>query len=353
MAVVKGDGYGHGATAVGRAALRAGASELAVATVGEGAELRTVGITAPILVLSAIDPEEVGTALSFGLELTVGTEELFQAVAVAADAGGRRDQVGVHVKVDSGMRRYGARPDLAVALAERVANHRGLSLAGFSTHFAAADEPGLSATEDQAAIFDQALANLAERGVRPTVVHAANSAATIHSRRYHYGMVRVGIALYGLPPSAEIQLLPGMKPVMSLGSRVTRVVRLDPGDKVGYGRTYRAATEEHAVVVPVGYADGYPRALSNVGWMAIGRGRCPVIGRVSMDQTVIRIPEDLDVQVGTEVSVFGGGSEQEPTVQELARLVGTIPYEIVTQLTRRLPRQYLGGGEGYVHTEPG
>ena len=345
VAVVKANAYGHGATAIARSALAAGASGLAVATVGEGGRLRDAGIRASILILGPIEPREVEAALGCELAVTVATAPLLDAVAAAARAMALPAPAAVHVKADTGMRRYGAPPEEAVALARRVAADPALRLAGFSTHFAAADEADEGFTREQAARFDRCLAALAADGIRPAAVHAANSAAALRSRRYDYDLVRAGIALYGLPPSEDVPLLPGMRPVLALKSRVARIVTLAAGDTVGYGRTYRASGRERAGLVPIGYGDGYRRGLSGRAWMGVRGRRAPVLGRVSMDQTMVALPWDDGLVVGEEVVVAGGGEESgAPSVPELAGMVGTISYEIVTGLATRVPRRYLRGG---------
>lgn len=345
MAVVKGDGYGHGAVAVARSALAAGASALGVATVGEGAALRSAGIGAPILLLSAIDPAEAGAAVAHRLDLTVGTLELLAAIAEAARAGGLAEPPGVHVKVDSGMRRYGAERELAVVLAARVAADACLRLTGLSTHFANADEADEAVTQDQARCFERVVADLAAVGIEPELLHAANSAATLRSERYHYRLVRVGIALYGLAPSAAVVLPAELRPALTVTSRLTRVIGLEPGDGVGYGMTYRAARRERVAVVPIGYADGYRRGLSDRGWMGFRGGRAPLRGRVSMDQAVIGLDDGVAAAVGDEVVVIGDGRDGGPTVAELAEELGTISYEVVVGISGRVPRLYRSGGE--------
>jgi len=347
MAVVKADGYGHGAVPVANVALASGAAALGVATVGEGSALRRAGIAAPILVLGAVDPGEVADALELGLDLTVATDELLSAVQAASRARIGRRPVGVHVKVDTGMRRYGAPPELAVALARRVAADPELSLAGLCSHFAAADEPDEEPTAAQAELLDIVVAELAAEGVRAKQIHAANSAAALRSSRYHHDLVRVGIALYGLPPAAGFALPGGFRPALTVRSRVTRLIDLAPGDTVGYGRTYRAARAERAALVPIGYADGFRRALSNRGWMDVGGERAPVRGRVSMDQTVVGIGGDRPVRVGDEVVVVRGVEPAAaPSVVEIAETLETIPYEIVTTIGSRVPRTYVGPGSG-------
>ena len=298
MAVVKANGYGHGATAVARVALAAGATHLAVATVGEGVELRTAGLMAPTLVLSAVQESEVALAVQRRLDLTVGTDELLHALVAVARGPGVTSPVAVHVKIDTGMRRYGAAPAHAIELARAVASEPALRFAGVSTHFASADEVNDGFTVEQATCFDWCLAEMSRAGIRPEKVHAANSAAVLRSRRYDYDLVRVGIALYGLRPSPEVSLADGMRPIMSVESQISRVLPLQVGDTVGYGQTWRAETPERAAVIPIGYADGYARSLSNRGWMGRGGHPLPIRGRVSMDQTVVALPDGCEANVG-------------------------------------------------------
>jgi alanine racemase len=346
MAVVKADGYGHGAIMVARTALAAGAASLAVATVAEGVQLRAAGIAAPILTLGAIAATEADIALSHGLAVTVATSDLLNAISAAARRLKLPLPVAIHVKVDTGMRRYGATPALAVALAQRVASDPYLHFAGLSTHFAVADEPDERFTLDQAAMLEQCRMELAALGIRPARVHLANSAATLRSSRYHFDLVRVGIALYGLPPARGITLPPDVRPALTVRGRIARLIDLAPGDTVGYGRTYTVDTHRQAALVPIGYADGYRRGLSGVAWMGWQGARAPVLGRVSMDQTVIAVPAGVLPAIGDEVTVFGGtGEEGAPSTSELAELLGTISYEVVTGITDRVPHLYTRGGE--------
>ena len=341
MAVVKANAYGHGAAMVAQAALASGAIRLAVATVDEGRQLRQRGIQAPILVLSPIATAEAASAIGLGLDLTIATEELLAAVASAS-----RDAavpVAVHVKLDSGMHRYGAEPALSLALAQRVASVPSLRLAGFMTHFAASDETDERFTLEQASLFDHCIAELAALGIRPERRHMANSAAALRSRRYDADLVRFGIAMYGLRPSDAIALPSGVRPVLTVRSAIGRIHRLEPPSTVGYGRTYTPAKDEFVGLVPMGYADGYRRSLSNKAWMMVGGRPAPVTGRVSMDQTVIRLPADVDVKPGDDVVVLGG-AEGGPSVDEIADQLGTINYEIVTGLAARVPRHYLRDG---------
>jgi alanine racemase len=342
-AIVKANAYGHGAPAMAHAAAAAGADRLAVATVSEARQLRRADVAAPILVLGAIDPAEAPAAAALSLELMVGTEELLAAVERAA-AGGA--PLAVHVLVDTGLRRYGAKPELAIALARRVAAHADLRLQGLATHFATSEEAGDVFADEQRAALLAVVAMLAREGIAPNMVHMANSGAVLRGPEFHADAVRPGIAVYGVPPAPEQPLPAGMRPVLTLRSRVQRVFDLAPGDTVGYGRTFRAERPLRAALVPIGYADGYRRQLSNRAWMAIGGERAPVLGRVSMDQTVVAAPAGVDVRIGDEAIVAGGEPALgAPSLDELGALVGTNSYEMLTGIAARVPRHYFRSGE--------
>lgn len=344
MAVVKADAYGHGAPWVARAALDAGASELGVATVGEGQILRARGIRAPIVLLGAIDPSEAAAACEAGLQITVGEEALLGAVQKAAKTR-RKAPVDVHVKIDTGLRRYGASPEHAVSLALRIVADDNLRLAGISTHFASADEPKEPFTGEQLRRFEACLASMRGAGVALPTVHAANSAGILTGQGVGYDMVRAGIALYGVRPSAEVPLPTSLRPAMRIESRVARVVRLDEGDTVGYNRTFRASGPMAGALVPIGYADGYRRALSGKGWVGVGGRQCRVLGRVSMDQIVVEVPAGGRVAVGDAVHVMSDDRETgAPDVDEIADVCGTNAYEILVGIGQRVPRIFIRDG---------
>jgi len=352
MAVVKANAYGHGATMVARAAIAAGASDLAVATLDEALALRRDGLSVPILTLSPFAPAEVGAAIDGGIALTVATKDGFAAVAAAVrmTSGG---PLAVHVKIDTGMRRFGAPPDEALYLARRVAESSGMDLAGIFTHFAEADDPDERRTHEQAACFERCLAALAAAGIRPRIVHAANSAATLRFPRYHYDLVRVGIALYGVAPAPNVSLPSGARPALSIRSRVARVIPLDAGDRVGYGGTHVVEEPGRAALVPIGYGDGYRRALSGRCWMGLAGARARVLGRVSMDQTVVAVPAGVMVAEGDDVVVLGDSRTGAPSVMDLARLSDTIGYEMLTGVAARVPRQYQRAGEAVAVDDDG
>ncbi len=339
MAVVKANAYGHGAVMVARAAVEAGASWLAVATVDEGCQLRAAGLTAPILVLAPSDPAEAPAAVRAGL--TVAVADLDHVVALAAAASA--EPAAVHVEIDTGMRRFGVPAEAAPALIARIAALPGLRLAGVYTHFATADEADRTFVLAQQARFDAALAAVRALGIAIPLVHQDNSAATLTRTGRDVQLVRVGIALYGLSPSPEVPAPAALRPILSLHSRVARVFDLAAGDSVSYGRTFVADRPLRAALVPIGYADGYRRSLSNRGAMLLG-GRCaPVLGRVCMDQTIIAVPEGVQARVGDEVVLIGAQGDERIGADDLAALAGTIGYEIVTGLAARVPREYRRG----------
>lgn len=341
MAVIKANAYGHGSVPVARAFLDAGATHLAVATVGEGRRLRAHRITAPIMILGSIDPWEADEAVALNIDLAIATHDLYDAVLAAAIEQGK--QARIHVKVDTGLKRYGAPPEIATELARRAMNDETIQFVGLFTHFASSDEADPAFTLDQHAKLRKLQDAWAAEGIRPEDVHCCNSGATVWSD--FDGMVRPGMIMYGVPPSDDIPLLPSMRPALTLRSRVQRTFVVESGESVGYNRTWFSDRRRQAALIPVGYADGYRRELSSKGWVDISGHRCDVLGRVSMDQIVVGIPDEADVTVGTEVIVMGGdGSSAAPTIEQVARLVGTNPYEILTGITARVPRVYRRGG---------
>ncbi len=344
MAVVKANGYGHGAEMIAETALESGADSLAVATVDEGIVLRAAGINAPILVLGPISPGEIPRSLRETLSLTISNEAMAKTIAAEAERLGSRP-APVHLKLDSGMRRFGGNLEEVLSAARVVQHTQSLRLAGLFTHFADADAEDPAFTDAQMASLGECVSILADNDIAPDAVHASNSAALLRDPRYHLDMVRLGIALYGLPPSLDFRLPDDIQSVMSVVSTVARTMTLEPGDTVSYGRTYRAMARERAALVPIGYADGLRRQLSNRGQMAIGGQRVPILGRVCMDQTVVGLANDGRTDSGDHVNVVGTGEAGEPTFTEVARDMGTIPYELVTGLAARVPRYYRRAGK--------
>ena len=346
MAVVKANGYGHGAPWIARAALTSGASLLGVATVDEGTILRAHGIAAPIVVLGSLDAAEAVAACRASLEITVADEILLDAVHRAARSHSTAAPVSVHLKIDTGLRRYGATTEAAVALALQIAADPLLRFASVFTHLASADEPGEPFTAEQLREFELAVGAIRAAGVSLPPLHAANSAGVLTGVGTQYAIARPGIALYGVPPSADVPLRHGMRPALSIESRITRIIPIAPGDTVGYNRTFRAEAPVIGALVPIGYADGYRRALSEQGWVGIKGRRAPVLGRVSMDQIVVEIPTEVEARVGDSVQVLGGGpSSAAPSISEMADLMNTNSYEVIVGLRARVPRVFIRGGE--------
>lgn len=334
MAVVKGDAYGHGDVAVARAALEAGASSLAVALVEEGVRLRDAGVETPILVLAEFPRGSERDALAEQLTPTVYTDEGIERLAAAAGALGRR--ISVHVKVDTGMHRLGLYPARALrGFAERAVD-AGLGIEGAWTHFARSedDEP---TTMRQLATFREAIDALDER---PPCLHAANSAATIRYPETRLDLVRPGIACYGLEPAPGIGSELGLRPALSWRSSVTLVKRLPAGEAISYGHRYRLARDSTIATVPVGYEDGYARLLSEAQVLIRGRRR-RVAGAVTMDHITVDCGDD-DVAIGDEVVLLGRQGDEEIPAEELAARLGTISYEVVTSIGKRVPREHVG-----------
>jgi alanine racemase len=345
-AVVKAAGYGHGAAPVARAALEGGATYLAVALVEEGRQLRDAGITAPILVLSQPVPAAMDEVVDAGLIPSLYTDEGVASLVDALRAAPRRGPFAVHVKVDTGMHRVGAGPAEAVALAARIASQPELALEGVFTHLAVADEIGDPYTDRQLDVFDGVVAALAAAGVRPSQLHAANSAGAILHPRSRYDMVRCGIALYGLSPAAETRDHPDiirLRPALSLKARVSHVKELGAGERLSYGLRYRLPQRSVIATVPLGYADGVTRGLAAAGGGALIGGRwCPLAGTVTMDQLLVDCGPGADVAVGDEVVLIGRQGDEEIRAWDWALRTGTIAYEVVCGVSVRVPRTYGG-----------
>ena len=341
-AVVKADGYGHGAVEVARAAAGAGASMLAVATVEEGVQLRDAGVTGPVLVLSEPPVADMGDVVAHDLTPTVYTAEGIGAVAGAAEAADRRRPV--HLKVDTGMHRVGARADQVLELAEQVVAHASVDLEGLFTHFAVADDPGDPFTDEQLGRFVEVVASLEAAGVVPPLLHAANSAAAVTRADTRFDLVRCGIAIYGLAPSAQTRGLVDLTPALSLRSRVSYVKRVARGETLSYGRRYRLEVDSVVATVPVGYADGVRRRLGTAGGQVlIGGRRCPIAGTVTMDQIVVDCGPDSTVGPGDEVVLLGRQGDESVDADEWAERLGTITYEVVCGFGKRVPRTYVHG----------
>lgn len=339
MAVVKANAYGIGAIPASQAALEAGAEWLAVATPDEGVEILEALPGCNLLVLGPVTDKAAEVLINLGASLTVTSIE---GLLDANDAGKRLGKKGkVHIKIDTGMGRIGFRPgdELEQAL-DTVTRCDNLEVQGVFTHFAVADvDPEY--TETQLSRFDYGVNQLSKKGIRPRYVHAANSAGILAWPKSHYDLVRPGIMLYGCYPNQSLADKAPLYPVLSLKARISHVKPVSAGMKIGYGITYETQGDTVIATVPIGYADGYRRALSNKGWVLIGGKRYPIAGRICMDQLMVDVGEGNNVHPGDVVTLIGQDGEECVTLDEVANLVETITHEILTGITCRVPRIYV------------
>lgn len=342
MAVVKADGYGHGAAPVAAAALRAGAAEIGVATVAEALALRGSGITAPVIAWLHTPTTDFAAAISASVEVVVSSARQLAAVVAAAAALGRTAVVGV--KIDTGLGRSGAEAGDWSGLCDALARHTAsgaITLRTAMTHLARGDEPGHPLNTQQAHRFDSCVADLVSAGIGPVVTHVSNSAAALTRRDLSRDLVRAGIAVYGRSPVPELGEF-GLIPAMTLTAEIAQIKRISAGQGVSYNHTWRAPRDTRIAVIACGYADGVPRAASNRLAVWCNGRRYPNVGRVCMDQFVVDLgPADAQVDEGDHVVLFGSGSHGEPTALDWAQLAGTIDYEILAGIGGRRVRRYL------------
>ncbi|MFP5379838.1 MAG: alanine racemase, partial [Vicinamibacteria bacterium] len=326
LAVVKANGYGHGDVAVAQAALEAGATWLGVVLVEEGVRLREAGIDAPILLLHEPAPERADEAIANDLTPVVFTERGAPGAAAAAGRAGR--PVSVHVKIDTGLNRLGIPDRLLEPFLRVLAGAPRLEIEGALSHFAFADEPGHHFIEEQTQRFAAALETLAANGIRPRLRHIANSAGTLTTPDTHYDMVRVGIATYGIAPGPQVEGIVDLEPALSLRAEVAMVKRVPAGEGVSYGLRYRLPREATIATLPLGYADGWQRALSGKADVLIGGARHRAVGTVCMDSFAVDCG-DAEIAVGDEAVLIGKQGAEEIAAEDLADAIGTIGYEIV------------------------
>ncbi len=335
LAVLKADGYGHGAIRVARTVLNNGADYLGVASINEGALLRQAGITAPILVLGYTPAWQARELVLHGLSATLFNLDVARALSRAAVE--LDSQVRVHIKVDTGMGRLGLLPDEVVPFALDLRTLPKLVLEGIFTHFSVADgDPEY--TRWQIKRFDQVLEALSQVGVQFPLVHAANSAAILTLPESHFSMIRLGIALYGLHPSSQVPCPADFRPALAFKTQVAQVKQLPPGSYVSYGNTYRTTGDQRIAVIPVGYADGFRRSPRHWGEVLVRGQRAPIVGRVCMDQTMIDVTGIPDVRQGDEVVLIGEQGGERITAEDVAERLGTINYEVVSEILARVPR---------------
>jgi alanine racemase len=348
MAVVKADGYGHGALTVARAALAGGAGSLGVATLAEGIELRRAGVEAPVLVLGGLcHAEELRCCLHWRLMPTIsGMREALLCQHLASDQGRR---MAVQLKLDTGMARLGAHWEQGPQLVAAIAELDAVQLAGVYSHLASADLPpgddaGLTRRQQQR--FDAALTSLRQQGLDPGCRHLANSAGTLQSKALHYDLVRVGLALYGHPPATHLRGVVTLRPAMRLHARVSLIREVGAGVGVSYGHRFRTRRPSRLAVLAIGYADGVPRSLSNRLEVLFRGQRLPQVGAITMDQLIIDATDCPALELGSVVTLLGRDGDQEITPGDWSDRCDTIPWEILCGFKHRLPRLASSGGPG-------
>lgn len=343
MAVVKADGYGHGALAVSEEARKAGFDYLGVATLEEGLQLREVGI--PVLVLGRIPPGSSAGAVSHQVRLTITSrEDALRLGKVARDLG---QAATVHVKLDTGMGRLGLTPSSeSLSQVLEIARIPGLRLEGIFTHFACADEPQRQETGHQLEAFRDFTSRVEEE-TGPLLKHAANTAGFLGFSESWLDMVRIGLGLYGLYPSPQVPRTVPLEPVMAWKARVAMVKRVPAGTPISYGHTWRTREESNIATIAVGYADGYSRSMGGQAQVLVRGKRYPVVGRVCMDQSMVVLPTDIEIHPDQEVVLMGTSAGDQLPAEELADWQGTINYEIVTGMGRRVDRIFVRAGERF------
>jgi alanine racemase len=340
MAIVKADAYGHGAVPVSKTALEAGATWLGVAVPEEAIPLRAAGINSRILVLGPIALDQVDLVVDLGLDQTISDPSQADAVDRAARARGR--VISLHLKVDTGMHRVGIRPQQVPPVAKHIAELRSVRLVGLMTHFATSEAEDPAFAREQLARFAEAERGLAAAGIRVPIRHAANSGALLFLPEARLELVRPGIMLYGCHPRGRQQDAESLlRPALRFQTVVSHIQNVARGESVSYGRTFVAPRDLCVATLPVGYADGYGRLLSNQGRVLIRGVRVPIIGRVCMDMTMVDVSRVPDARVGDEVVLIGRQGPEEITADEVAELQGTISYEVLCRIGPRVPRTYL------------
>ena len=338
---VKADGYGHGAVNISLCALEAGVEYLSVSSVSEAAELRVIGITAPILLLSQTQPEELPHIASMDLIPMVSDADFIDEIAGAAEHA--KKQITVHLKVDTGMGRLGCHPEDAVSLAVKIVSNKNLCLGGVATHLSVAESlkpEDIVYTKEQLRKFKDTVASIKGAGIETGIVHAANSGALVYHEDSYFDMIRPGLFLYGyLPASGKDKAgLPLVEPVMELQSKVVFIKKVKKGSCISYGRTWKAPEDTFVGVLPVGYADGFPWKLSNNHSVFIRDKSYPMIGQICMDQCMVNLGPELKVNRWDKAVLFGPGFI---TAADMAETLQALPYEIFCGLNKRVPREYI------------
>ncbi|HHY13334.1 MAG TPA: alanine racemase [Thermoanaerobacterales bacterium] len=344
-AVIKAEGYGHGAVHIAKEALKNGIDRFAVAILREGLKLRGAGIREPILILGLVPDKQLETAIMNNLTLTVYTLEGAKAVSKAAQ--NIEAQAKIHIKLDTGMGRLGFLPnDESISEILEIYKLPNIKVKGIYTHLANADKKDKTHTQQQLRIYHQICNQLTEKGVELPRKHVANSAAIIDLPETHLDIVRAGLIIYGMYPSDEVQKERiSLKPAMTLKTRISHLKKLPPGHGISYGSIFTTTRDTVVATLPIGYADGYSRILADKGEVLVKGQRAPIIGKICMDQCMIDVTDIDDVSVQDEVVLFGQQGDSIISPEEVASLMGTINYEIVCMIGKRVPRVYIQDGE--------
>lgn len=346
MVVVKGNAYGHDAWEVSSVALKNGANRLAVARIEEGIFLRKVGITASLLVLSLTLEQQVESLLSYNITPTVCRLEIIRIISQIAIK--MKKIAKIHLKVNTGMGRLGIFPHDVLDFVKKVITMENVEIEGIFTHFSVADEKDKTYTENQFKKFIDVIKNLERKGIKIPIKHVSNSATLLDLPHMWLDMVRPGISVYGLYPSIEVKKTINLKPAQEFKTKIVYLKELPPGKSISYGRTYITKKRMVVASLPVGYADGYNRLLSNQGEVLVRGKRVPIIGRVCMDQCIIDVTNLPQVKIGDEVALWGRQRDEEITVEEIAQKIGTINYEVVHMSDKkRVPKLFIKDGKPY------
>jgi alanine racemase len=343
LAVVKDDAYGHGAVDAARIALEEGAGYLGVSTLEEAMALRDAGIKGRILLLGERQESELPWCVAY--DLTVCVNDIHTVHKLARAAAGFEKRVPVHVKINSGMSRYGVRWDEAVKLLEAITAEPSLELEGAMTHFSQSDEVDKAFANLQASRFDEVMAMARQRGLKVPMQHLCNSGGFLDLPQAHRDMVRVGILMYGIFPSTVCRRIEGIQPVMAVKARIAGIQRVQPGEHVGYGMRYTAATERRIAVLPIGYGDGFPR-VRNQGHALLHGKRAPIVGGIAMDALMVDITDIPEVQMWDEAVLMGEQGGEQITARDVAQLKNSVTYDVLTGWRLRLRRKCVNGEAG-------
>jgi len=339
MGIVKANAYGHGLTDISRYLESSGIDSLGVGFLEEGIILRNVGIKIPILVLGGVLGYQIKLFITNDLDVTVSSLELAESINAMMEANGRSARI--HLKIDTGMGRIGISPENAPLLAEKIVKLPHLDLVGLYSHFATSDGNDNEYMYKQLERFDTAVRKIQSKGITVEHIHIANSGAIINAPESYYTTVRPGIALYGITPAEQMNTKMQLQTAFQLKSRIVFIKEIPSGVDISYGRTFTSKKRTRIGTIPIGYGDGYSRLLSNKSEVLIKGRRFPVVGSVTMDQIMVDLDEATDIHVGDDVTLLGTDGTETITPWELARLMGTIPYELFCGISARVPRYYF------------